>query len=261
MIRLAIYGAAGKMGTRVVSLASKDDRFEIAAAVERPDSQKIGIDCGILAEIGEIGVPISDSASGFDVLIDFTTPIGTLSAIELALENGAALVTGTTGLEEEHISALKEASNKIGVFRASNFSRGIAVVAEVVGQLAKTFPDTDIEIVEAHHRLKTDSPSGTALTLGERIAEARGCELAEIAAFGRHGNLGQRPSGQIGIHAIRGGDIIGEHRIVFALPHETIIIEHRAIDRDLFASGALEAAVFVNGKIGYFEMKDLIELH
>ncbi|RKZ28263.1 4-hydroxy-tetrahydrodipicolinate reductase [bacterium] len=258
MIRLAVNGAAGRMGRSVIALAFYDDRFEIRAATEKEDHPQIGTDCGVPAGIGESGVLISETAGDFDVIIDFSDPEGLLTAIELALKNSAAIVTGTTGLDEKHLARLTEVSGKIGVFRASNFSRGIAAVTEIARKLASAFPGADIEIVEAHHRNKIDSPSGTALTIGKNIAEVRGKKLDDIMTSGRKGRTGPRPSGQIGFHSVRGGDIIGEHKVIFGLPYETVIIEHRAISRELFAAGALEAAAFIHGKTGYFDMEDLI---
>ncbi len=261
MIRLAVNGAAGRMGRMVVKLAACDERFELVGAIEIPCHQQLGTDSGVVAGIGTNGLPITESAQSFEVLIDFSTPNGTLSAIEMALTEKAALVTGTTSLGEEHHTALMDASRTIGVFQASNFSLGITALAQIVGNLAKSLPKADVEIVEAHHAAKADSPSGTAITLAKEIANARGTTLDNVAVFGRHGRLGTRPPEQIGIHAIRGGGIIGDHRIFLTLPYESIILEHRAISRELFAAGALEAAAFIHEKTGYFDMKDLMNLN
>jgi len=242
----------------VAALASADERFKIVAALESTGNAHLGEDVGTVAGIGKIGVPITETAVDFDVIIDFSSPTGAMTAVLVALENDAAIVTGTTGLNPEEFEVLMDAANNIGVFTASNFSRGIAALREVATKLARDLPDADIEIVEAHHRMKADSPSGTALLIAEDLAAARNEKLDEIARYGRHGKIGPREDREIGISAVRGGGIIGEHSVILALPYETITIEHRVVSRELFAVGALDVAVFIHDKIGYFEMKDLI---
>ena len=260
MIRIAINGAGGRMGRRIVALAAEDARFEIAGAVEAAGHPAIGADCGTVAGIGPVGVAIGKDAQDVDAIIDFSTPIGTEAAMHSAIAGKAALVTGTTGLDEDFLRRLRDAGKKIGVFRASNFGLGIAALRDIAQRLARTFPNADIEIVEAHHRAKIDSPSGTAIDIARSIAETRDVQIEEVARFGRNGAVGPRSNDEIGVHSIRGGGIVGDHRIIFAMPHETIAIEHRAISRDLFAAGALEAAAFVFDKIGFFGMDDLISI-
>ena len=258
MIDIGVFGAAGRMGKRIIALANQDGRFVVTSAFEKHGHPKIGADCGELAGIGSIGVEIGAEKGDFDVLIDFSSPEGILNALDLALNRGSSLVSGTTGLGEEHFRALKDASEKIGVFYASNFSMGITVLAKIAVDTADYLLDSDIEIVEAHHNRKADSPSGTALSLAGKIAETRGEKLENLAIYGRdRGKTGPRSNNQIGIHAVRGGGIIGEHKIMYILPHEMVVLEHRAFSRDVFAAGALEAANFVVGKTGYFDMENL----
>ncbi len=258
MIRLAINGAAGRMGRMVIALARDNEDFEVTSAIERDGHADISKDCGTIARVGELGVPIGISAGDFDVMIDFSGPAGLLSALTICVEREKSLVTGTTGIGEEHRNAMLDASGKIGVFAASNFSKGIAALLKTCRELAVSFPGADVEIVEAHHRMKSDAPSGTALSIGKAIASARGHNFDEVALFERRGQIGPRTAKKIGFSSVRGGGIVGDHKVLFALPYETLIIEHRAVSRELFASGAMDAAKFIQGKTGLFGMNDLI---
>mgnify|MGYP006292996397 CR=1 FL=1 len=255
MTDIGINGAAGRMGRLLVAEACEDERFRIVAAREHPGSEFIGEDCGEVAGIGEIGVAIAGGLTGAEVVIDFSTAEGAMDALEYCLEAEAALVTGTTALEEEHYDRLYSAGKQIGVLAASNFSLGVAALREVAAELAGRFPDADIEIIEAHHNRKADSPSGTALSIADSISEVRMLE----PVFGRRGRVGPRDNTELGIHSVRAGGIIGEHRIIFGMPHETIILKHRAVSRKLFAWGALEAGAAISGKTGYFEIQDLFK--
>ncbi|MCK5833262.1 4-hydroxy-tetrahydrodipicolinate reductase [bacterium] len=257
-IKLAINGAAGRMGRRLIALADGDERFEIVAAIESMEHELIGIDCGILAGIGKLGIQISEESTLFDVIIDFSTLEGIDRALEIALENKAAIVSGTTGLTPELLDKMTISGESIGVFYSPNFSKGISVLASMSAFLAHTLPEADIEIIEMHHRDKADAPSGTALNLGEKIAEARGEILEDIAVYGRKGHTGKRINRELGIHAVRGGGVIGEHKVIFSTPYESLTINHCALNRDLFVAGALQAAAFVFDKIGFFGMQDLI---
>jgi len=261
MIRLAINGALGRMGREIFALSLDDERFKVVGGIEIEGHSAIGKDYGIATGMKRIGIPISKNCSGFDVLIDFSTPEGTLKAVELALKNRATLVSGTTDLDEAHHRRFREVSKEIGLFWSSNFSRGIAALSDISAKLARIFEDADIEIIEQHHRDKADSPSGTAYKIAERIAESRQITIEDNVEFGRKGRTGPRKKGEIGIHSIRGGGIIGDHSVLFATPFENLIIEHRAISRHLFAHGALAAAAFIYGKVGYFDMNDIINLH
>jgi len=257
-IKLAIHGVAGRMGRRIVALASADSRFEIVAGLEIADHPSLGTDCGLLAGIGEISVLVADAGSGFDVIIDFSTPDSAMTALDLAIAHRACFVSGTTGLSPEMLDRMRSAGEKTGVFHASNFSKGISALSAIVSFWARALPDADIEIVETHHRKKADSPSGTALELADRAAKSRGATIEEVGVFGRRGRLGPRTGEEIGVHAVRGGGVIGEHSVIFATPFESLIVEHRALSRDVFAAGALSAAAFIIGKTGFFGMQDLI---
>lgn len=246
------------MGRSVLKLAVADRRFNIVAALESLNSEFLGMDAGTVAGIGPIGIEIGTEAENFDIIIDFSSPGGTKSALDMALKNKSALVTGTTALPQNVIDDLKSASAEIGIFSASNFSVGIALCGDLASQAAKSLPSADIEIIEAHHKNKADAPSGTALELAKKIAESRNLNFEKDIVYCRDGKDCSRKPNEIGISAVRGGGIIGEHRILLALPYETLIIEHRAISRDVFAGGALDAAEFVAGKTGYFGINDLL---
>jgi 4-hydroxy-tetrahydrodipicolinate reductase len=258
MIRIAISGAAGRMGRRIAAITAGDARFQLVAATEAPSHPALGSDLGEVAGIGALGVEVSCEAHDFDVMVDFSTPNGAMAALDAAIDENAAIVSGTTGLSENQMGRLRKASEGIGVFYASNFSIGIAALRRIASELATLLPNADIEIVEAHHRDKVDSPSGTAIDLARSIAEARGATIENVARFGRNGAVGPRRDEEIGIHSVRGGGIVGDHRGIFALPNEVIAIEHRAISRDLFASGALDAVAFIFGKIGFYGIQDLL---
>ncbi len=246
------------MGRSIIKLAVTDPRFSIVSALESSNSEHLGMDVGTAAGIGPIGIEIGTEAENFDVIIDFSSPDGTKSALNMALKIKSALVTGTTALPQNVIDDLKSASAEIGIFSASNFSVGIALCGDLTSQAAKRLPSADIEIVEAHHKNKADAPSGTALELARKIVEARNLNFEKDIVYCRDGKDCSRKPNEIGISAVRGGGIIGEHRILVAMPYETLIIEHRAISRDVFAGGALDAAEFVVGKTGYFVINDLL---
>ncbi len=246
------------MGRMLVALAANDSRFAVAAALDRPECGLIGTDVGVIAGIGEIGVPVTQTSTEFDVIIDFSSPYGTEMAIDLALDTKASIVCGTTGLDDALLRKLNDASAQIGVFFAKNFSRGIALCTEIAKQMARAIPEADIEIIESHHRNKADAPSGTALDLARGLCETRGLDFGRDIIYCREGHTGVRPKDRIGINAVRGGGIVGEHRIIFAMPFETLTIEHSAISREVFAAGALDASEFIFGKIGFYQMKDLL---
>jgi len=257
-IKIAINGAAGKMGKKVISLAASDERFEIAAALETPNHSLISEDSGIIAGVGENQIPITSYANDFDVLIDFSSPEGFLNGLDIALENKANFVSGTTGLKSEQFERLRNASSEIGIFYAANFSKGIAVLDILIQKAAELLNDADVEIIESHHRNKVDSPSGTAMSLANSLAKIKNLDFEKEIIFGRQGNVGPRKDSELCLHSIRAGGIIGEHKVLFAMPHENVILEHRAVDRKLFAAGALDAAEFVHDKLGLFSMNDLL---
>ncbi len=260
-LRLAVVGATGRMGRAVIRLAPQHG-LAIARAVASSGSG-VGRDAGEVAGGERIGVGIErDVASlatgGFDVAIDFSAPEATAALAEMSAVTRAAIVSGTTGLGDRARGALDRASATVAVFWEPNMSFGVHLLADLVrraaAQLGQTF---DVEVTETHHRKKVDAPSGTAIRLVEAVRE--GQALSPKIVYGRHGRPGPRPSEEVGVHAIRGGDVIGDHTVHFLGDGERIEVTHRATDRDLFARGALRAAVFVAGKsAGRYGMRDLV---
>jgi 4-hydroxy-tetrahydrodipicolinate reductase len=261
MIHLAIAGAAGRMGGRLIALASQDPRFELAAALEGTEDPHVGDDAGELAGVGRLHLPIQDrTATEFDVLIDFTRPAGTMHWLEYCLAYKRAMVIGTTGHSPEQLREIEAAATQIPLLKASNMSVGVTVMLKLVAEAAAALGDGyDIEIVETHHRFKADAPSGTALSLRDSILNATGRDAEHDVIYGRHGETGKRPATQIGIHALRVGDTVGEHEVHFGTLGETVTIRHSAHTRDTLASGALRAAAWLAGKpIGRYDMSDVL---
>ena len=248
--KLLIVGATGRMGRRVLLLATEADDFDIIAAVERADHPDIGKDAGLVAAAGQINVKIDSIYPAVaDVAIDFSTPEAADKTINYCLENGAALVLGTTGLSEEQHGEIKAASEKIPVIYGTNMSVGMNVLFALVGKVASMLGEEyDIEIVEQHHRFKKDAPSGSALTLAKNICTATGRDFPDCIVGGRSGKDALRQKGDIGIHAIRAGDIAGIHSVIFSTLGETVTLNHKAHSRDGFARGALRAAKWLVGK-------------
>lgn len=262
MIKVAINGAAGRMGMRLVALASADEQMEVVAALEAEGHERLGRDAGELAGVGALGVPVSSDWDGAEVLVDFSSPQATLARIEEAERNGTAVVIGTTGLNDEQKARVNHAAKNIPVLFAPNMSVGMNLLFNLVGEVARALGDEyDIEIVEAHHRFKKDAPSGTALGLAERIVEATGRSVTDDLVHGREGQTGERSRREIGMHAVRGGDIVGDHTVYYSTLGERIEITHRAHTRDTFVRGALRAARFLAGKPkGLYHMKDVLGL-
>ncbi|MBN2456774.1 MAG: 4-hydroxy-tetrahydrodipicolinate reductase [Sedimentisphaerales bacterium] len=261
--KLAVIGAAGRMGKRIISLAVEDENFEIVAAIEKKNHPDIGKDAGIVAAAGPIDIKLDSTyPAGADVAINFSQPKATDKTIEYCLENQAALVLGTTGLEPEQIKRIKAASGKIPVIYGTNMSVGMNVLFSLVGKVASMLgEDYDIEIIEQHHRFKKDSPSGSALTLAENICRATGKNFPDCLTYGRGGKDALRQKGNIGIHAIRAGDITGIHSVIFSTLGETVALNHTAHSRDGFARGALRAAKWLAGKKpGLYSMPDVLGL-
>lgn len=257
-LRVGIHGATGRMGTRLVQLVEEDPRWMLAAALERLDHPKLGQDAGPLAGRRALGVPLAAGWDGpLDVMIDFSTPASTLALVRECVEARVPLVVGTTGFEPEQRGELEAAAVSIPLFVASNFSKAVNLLMMLTGIAARAIGgEADIEIVERHHHFKKDAPSGTALTLAEVAAQAIG---SDRLVHGRHGIVGERPRGEIGVHALRTGDNPGEHTVVFGLMGECLELSHRALNRDGLARGALEAARFLAGKPpGRYGMKDLL---
>ncbi|MBN2581458.1 MAG: 4-hydroxy-tetrahydrodipicolinate reductase [Planctomycetes bacterium] len=262
-VRVAVNGAAGRMGRRLVALCRETEGLELAAALESAGNEAMGADAGELAGVGRIGVAVATAlpASGVDVLIDFSLPAGTKVRVAECAKAGVAMVIGTTGLDAETEKLVAEAAKKVAVVHAPNMSVGINVLLKTAAELARVLgPAYDVEIVESHHRFKKDAPSGTALGLAKSIAEATGRNLADDACYGREGAC-PRGEGEIGIHAVRAGDIVGEHTIIYGALGERVELRHVASTRDTFVRGALRAAQWVAGKpAGLYSMQDVLGL-
>jgi 4-hydroxy-tetrahydrodipicolinate reductase len=263
--KIVVTGCCGQMGRRIAALACRDSALEIFAAVEERNNPDIGHNLGDIIGEKSLFVNITDdlasAVKGADVIIDFTTPVATLSNLLVARAEKTPIVIGTTGITDEEQKVIESSAKLIPVLFSSNMSIGVNLLFDLAPAAAIALgEDYDIEIIEAHHNRKKDAPSGTAKTLLEKIAEAKGKRAEGIAVYGRHGNIGQRPKNQIGVHAIRGGGIIGEHTVVFAGENETIEITHRANSRDIFARGALMAAKYIIDKSpGLYTMTNVIE--
>lgn len=264
MTRVAINGAAGRMGRNLVAACLDDPALELAAAFEHGAHAALGRDAGETAGHDAAGVAISsDLASApYDVLIDFTRPEVTLGVLEYCCSEGIAVVIGTTGFSDEQKSELRSAAGEIPIVLAPNMGVGVNLMFELVSRAARTLgADYDIEVIEAHHRHKVDAPSGTALRLGEVAAEARETTLPESAVYQRVGRTGEREPGAIGFATVRGGDIVGEHTVLFAGEGERLEITHRASSRRLFARGAMRAAAWVARRTpGLYGMQDVLGL-
>ena len=266
-VRVTILGAAGRMGCALVrGVAARSSTHVLAAAIERSDSPALGRDAGTVAGIEPLGVSVtSDLAaalSATDVVIDFTFHTAVPANIRAAAAAGCAYVLGTTALDAAEEAAVREAAAKIPVVWAPNMSLGVNVLLDLVRRAAGLLGlDYDAEIVEMHHRHKKDAPSGTALGLGRAVAEGRGQSLPDVLVNGREGVTGERPRGEIAIHALRGGDVVGDHTVVFAADGERVEISHRASGRECFAGGALLAAAWLQGKKpGLYSMRDVLGL-
>lgn len=265
MLNIAIAGASGRMGRALIEAVSQAADLRLAAALERPGSPFVGRDAGEL--IGApCGIAISDrpeaALGGTDVLIDFTRPEGTLHHLALCRQRGVNMVIGTTGFSAEQKRAIADAAADIGIVFAPNMSVGVNVVLKLLDMAARVLGEGyDVEIIEAHHRHKVDAPSGTALRMGEVVAQALGRDLEQCAVYGRQGVTGERPPSTIGFATVRGGDIVGDHTVLFAGTGERIEITHKAASRATFAVGALRAARFLaGGKRGLYDMQDVLGL-
>ena len=253
MIRVAVAGAAGRMGRMLISAVAAADDMRVAAALEHSDSPSVGADAGALAGVGvldvAIGTDVSAALRSFDVLVDFSVPDATLAKLDACAEGGKGLVIGTTGFDDAGLAAIRRAAERVPVLMAPNMSVGVNVAFKLVELAARCLGDeVDVEVFEAHHRHKIDAPSGTAVRFGEILAEALGRDLATDAVYGRGGITGEREARAIGFHSLRGGDIVGEHTVTFAGTGERIEITHRAGSRENFAAGAVRAMRFVAGK-------------
>lgn len=261
--RIGILGAGGRMG-RILIQAVQQAGYQLAAAVERPESSLLGADAGELAGVGHLGVQVVGSLENVvqacDVVIDFTAPTATIEHLRICCEAGVAIVIGTTGMNDEQKAYLDESAQQTPVVYAANYSVGVNVSIKLLELASKVFGDSvDIEVIEAHHRHKVDAPSGTALMMGEAIADALGRDLKQDAVYHREGHTGARERQSIGFQTIRGGDIVGEHTVMFIGEGERVEITHKATNRMNFAAGAVRAAAWVVGRSAQkYDMKDVL---
>jgi len=266
MTRIAIAGAAGRMGRNLIDACHQHSSLTVAVATERAGSSLLGADAGELAGVGHLGVALVDDLSAvtdqFDVLIDFTSIEATLTHLEICRKAGCALVIGTTGFSEQQKQQITAAAGDVSIVFAPNMSVGVNLTLKLLDMAARVLADeVDVEIIEAHHRHKVDAPSGTALRMGEVVAAALGRDLNECAVYGREGHTGERERKTIGFETIRAGDIVGEHTVMFADIGERIEITHKASSRMTFANGAARAAAWLGGKDkGLFDMQDVLGL-
>ncbi len=269
-MKLAVMGAAGRMGRELIrAVHATGGNAEVAAAIvagaiERPGSNAIGQDAGELAGIGRIGVPVTadplDIVAKVDGILDFTVPEVSVEIASLAANARIVHVVGTTGLTAENDAAIKAAGRHATIVKAGNMSLGVNLLVAVTRKVAQALDaDFDIEVLEMHHKHKVDAPSGTALMLGEAAAEGRAVSLAETSVRSRDGHTGARKRGDIGFATLRGGNVVGEHSVIFAAEGERIVLSHIATDRGIFARGAVKAALWGRGKgPGLFTMADVL---
>jgi len=263
---IVITGASGRMGQMLIKTVLESDKATLVGAVERSGHDWVGRDVGEAMGGTVVGVTVTDDAleafSKAQAVIDFTAPEATLEFAAVAAQARAVHVIGTTGMTDEQIARLEPASRHAVIVRAGNMSLGVNLLVQLTKKVAAALDeDFDIEVIEAHHHHKVDAPSGTALMLGEAAAEGRGVKLADVSDRGRDGITGARKRGDIGFTAIRGGDIVGEHDVLFAAAGERIVLRHMATDRAIFARGALKAALWGQDKSpGEYDMIDVLGL-
>ncbi|VAX33475.1 4-hydroxy-tetrahydrodipicolinate reductase [hydrothermal vent metagenome] len=266
MINVTVAGATGRTGSRIAALCIDHPEINLVGALERKGHEKIGQDIGVIIGTGEANIPLGDKVEDMiddtDVVIDFTSVNATIHNLRVASEKGKAMVIGTTGFSKEDMQEVRALARNIPCVMAPNMSVGVNLLFKVLKDVAVVLGDDyDIEIIEAHHRMKQDAPSGTALKLAQVVAEALGRNLDEVAIYARKGFIGERGRKEIGIQTIRAGDIVGEHTVMFAGTGERIEITHKASSRDTFAAGAVRAALWVYGRNpGLYDMLDVLGL-
>lgn len=266
MMRIAIPGAAGRMGRILIDASTRAAGLELGAATERSGHNLLGSDAGTVAGVGELGVAIGDDLSAvvdsFDALIDFTAPEAALVHLDICRRHGKKMVIGTTGFNAEQKQQIDIAARDIAVVFAPNMSVGVNLCLKLLDMAARVLgDDVDIEVIEAHHRHKVDAPSGTALRMGEVVAAALGRDLKDCAVYGREGQAGPRERRTIGFETIRAGDIVGDHTVMFAGEGERIEITHKASSRMTFATGAMRAAAWLETRSsGLYDMQDVLGL-
>ena len=263
-MRLVVTGAAGRMGRMLVKAIAQSPGVTLAAALERPDSPALGEDAGLLAGVGANGIAIAaDPLAAIlnaDGILDFSAPAASVAIADLAAQARIADVIGTTGLSEADLARLAAAARHAPIVRSGNMSLGVNLLARLAREAAQALgPEYDVEILEMHHRMKVDAPSGTALMLGAAVAEGRGVSLKDHAERGRDGVTGARKPGAIGFASLRGGAVVGEHSVIFAGDGERIVLSHHAEDRSLFVPGAIKAALWARDrKPGLYSMADVL---
>ncbi|MFA0810991.1 4-hydroxy-tetrahydrodipicolinate reductase [Microbulbifer epialgicus] len=268
-VKVAVTGFGGRMGRALAEALSLAEKAELSAAVVRPGSSLVGADAGEVAGLGSNGLAIVDSLekADFDVLIDFTAPQATVDNSAYCAAHGNPIVIGTTGFDAEQKKQVLANAKKVPLCMASNFSTGVNLCFKLLETAARVMgEDADIEIVEAHHRHKVDAPSGTALSMGEVVAETLGRDLEKVAIYGREGQTGARERDTIGFATVRGGDVVGEHSVMFLTEGERVEISHRASSRLSFARGAVRAALWLVGDgsartPGHYDMRDVLGLN
>ncbi|CAA0101798.1 4-hydroxy-tetrahydrodipicolinate reductase [BD1-7 clade bacterium] len=266
MIRIAVTGASGRMGRTLIEACAHADGVQLTAAIEHPASSMIGADAGELGGIGKNGIPVvasvEDVIEQFDVLIDFTAPVATLANAAACSHAGKQIVIGTTGFNDEQKDVLLANQSVMAMCMASNYSVGVNLCFKLLETASRVLgEDSDIEVYEAHHRHKVDAPSGTALSMGQVVADTLGRDLKECAVYGREGQTGAREKDTIGFATVRAGDIVGDHTVMFAAEGERVEITHKASSRMSFARGAVRAAAWLNEqKPGLYDMQDVLDL-
>lgn len=266
MRRIAVIGAAGRMGKTLIEAIQQAEGASLTAAIERPQSSLIGADAGELAGVGKLGVNVvgdlNQVLGDFDVLIDFTHPTSTLVNLDICRAAGKAMVIGTTGFSDAEKQQIADAAQQVPVVFAPNFSVGVNLTLKLLDMAARVMGDeADIEIIEAHHRHKVDAPSGTALRMGEVVADALGRNLQEVAVYGREGQTGARDRNTIGFATVRAGDVVGDHTVLFATEGERVEITHKASSRMTFAKGAVRSAIWLGERAsGLYDMQDVLAL-
>ena len=264
-LKVGVVGGSGRMGQMVVAQVTETPGCAVVGAVDQSGNAVIGKDIGAVAGVDALGVEIGDDAAamiaGVEVVIDFTVPHATVEYARLAAQAGAAMVIGTTGLDKEQAGIIKAAARHVPVVWAPNMSVGVTLLLALSEQVAGVLgpDDYDIEIVEMHHKHKIDAPSGTALGLGHAVAAGRGVELDTVYKAARDGHTGARPTGEIGFAVLRGGDVVGEHSVVFAGEGEQVVLTHKAGSRKVFAAGAVRAALWTQGRAaGLYSMRNVL---
>ena len=264
--RIAVLGATGRIGRAIIQFAALSADVKLTAALDRAGNPLLGQDAATQAGLPPAGVLVTDdlqaAASHFDVLIDFSRPEATLAALPVCLAHGRGMVIGTTGFTPQQKAELASAARTIPICLAANFSIGVNVTLKLLELAAKTLGDGyDVEVVEAHHRHKVEAPSGTALRMGEAVAAGLGRDLQDCAVYERYGNTGPRKAGAIGFATVRGGDVVGDHTVMFLGEGERVEITHKATSRGNFSGGAIRAAAWLKGRsAGLYEMRDVLGL-